>query len=365
LLRLMLSEGAMRSAAAAPSAVLIGGEAIDGSTWDRLRGQKQIEFYNVYGPTECTVDVSVCKVSKFSQPSIGYPINNVYVYILNGGLQPLPPGEAGEMYVAGAGLARGYCKQPGLTAERFIPDHISGVAGSRLYRTGDLARFLPGGELEFCGRNDDQVKIRGYRVELEEITSILLKSKGVRDAAVLMTEGNNGQSQLFAYVVPEPLTVLDTELLRDELRQQMPEYMTPSGFVMLNQLPVTVNGKLDRRALILMSIGQRGLSSAYAPARNQTEELVSAIWQDVLGIRQAGIHDNFFELGGHSLAMVQVRSRLREAFNKEVPMAELFRNPTIALLSRHLEEGSAINPSLQFAKSRASKRITAANRVSK
>jgi amino acid adenylation domain-containing protein len=365
LLRLMLSEGAVRSARAVPSVVLIGGEAIDASTWSHLRAEKQIDFYNVYGPTECTVDVSVCRISQSSQPSIGDPISNVYGYIVNDSLQPLPLGEIGELCVAGAGLARGYCKQPDLTAERFVPDSVSGVAGSRLYRTGDLARFLPGGQTEFCGRRDDQVKIRGYRVELEEITALLRRSKGVRDAVVLMSGGNTGQSNLFAYVVLEPDTTLNAEQLRSELRQQIPEYMIPSGFMMLDQLPFTVNGKVDRKALILMSEGQRVTSSAYSAARNQTEEVVTAIWREVLGLRQAGIHDNFFELGGHSLAMVQVRSRLREVFNKEVPMVELFRNPTIALLSRYLEEGQAGNPSMQLAQSRASKRITAANRISR
>jgi amino acid adenylation domain-containing protein len=365
LLRLMLSEGAVRSARAVPSVVLIGGEAIDASTWSHLRAEKQIDFYNVYGPTECTVDVSVCRISQSSQPSIGDPISNVYGYILNDSLQPLPLGEIGELYVAGAGLARGYCKRPDLTAERFVPDSVSGAAGSRLYRTGDLARFLPGGQMEFCGRRDDQVKIRGYRVELEEITALLRRSKGVRDAVVLMREGNTGQSNLFAYVVLAPDTTLNAEQLRSELRQQIPEYMIPSGFMMLDQLPFTVNGKVDRKALILMSEGQRVTSSAYSAARNQTEEVVTAIWREVLGLRQAGIHDNFFELGGHSLAMVQVRSRLREVFNKEVPMVELFRNPTIALLSRYLEEGQTGNPSMQLAQSRASKRITAANRISR
>ena len=365
LLRLILREGAVRSARAVPAVVLIGGEAIDVSTWSHLRGEKQIEFYNVYGPTECTVDVSVCRISQCSQPSIGGPINNVYGYILNDSLQLLPLGATGELYVAGAGLARGYCKRPDLTAERFVPDSISGVIGSRLYRTGDLARFLPGGQLEFCGRRDDQVKIRGYRVELEEITAVLRRSKGVQDAVVLMTEGNTGQSNLLAYIVLEPDTTLNVEQLRNELRQQIPEYMIPSGFIMLDQLPFTVNGKVDRKALILMGDGQRVTSSAYTGARNRTEEVVSAIWQEVLGLQQAGIHDNFFDLGGHSLAMVQVRSRLRETLNKEVPMVELFRNPTIALLSRYLEEGQTGNPSIQFAQSRANKRITAANRLSK
>jgi polyketide synthase PksJ len=180
-----------------------------------------------------------------------------------------------------------------------------------------------------------------------------------------MTDGKSGQSNLFAYVVHYPDTTLNAEQLRNELRRQIPEYMIPSGFIMLDQLPFTVNGKVDRKALILMSDGERVTSSAYMAARNRTEEVVTAIWHEVLGLRQAGIHDNFFELGGHSLAMVQVRSRLREVLSKEVPMVELFRNPTIALLSRYLEEGHVGNPSMQLAQSRAGKRITAANRVSR
>jgi amino acid adenylation domain-containing protein len=362
-LRTMLNYG-MRGAAPYPGASLIGGEAIDPTTWGRLREEDQIRFFNVYGPTECTVDVSVCRISETIQPSIGQPINNVAAYVLSNSLQPLPPGEVGELYVAGVGLARGYCKRPDLTAERFIPDPISNVAGSRLYRTGDLARLLPDGKLEFCGRRDEQVKIRGYRVELEEIASVLRNIQGVRDAVVLMTETNTGPSRLLAYLVPEPETVLNPERLRNELRRELPEYMTPAGFVILDALPITVNGKVDRKALLLRSDGQRTASAAYAPARDRMEEIVVAIWEEVLGLRQAGIHDNFFDLGGHSLAMVQVRSKLREVLNKEVPMVDLFRNPTIALLSQYLREGQTRNPSLQSAQSRAGKRIKAANRIS-
>ena len=364
-LRLLLNEGTVQSVNVFPSVVLVGGEAIDTATWERLQGQGQIAFYNVYGPTECTVDVAVCRVSESGRPSIGFPISNVQTYILNDSLQPLPPGQLGELCVSGIGLARGYCRRPDLTAERFIPDPISGVAGSRLYRTGDLARMLPGGRLEFCGRYDDQVKIRGYRVELEEITAVLRKVPGVRDAVVLMTQTSTGPSRLLAYVVPEPSAVLNPEQLRDGLRRQMPEYMTPSGFIILDKLPVTVNGKVDRKALVRMSDGQRTASSTFAPARNPMEETVTAIWMEVLGLREAGVHDNFFDLGGHSLAMVQVRSRLRELLKREVPMVELFRNPTIALLSRYLQEGSAKTPVLHLAQSRAGRRIKAANRVSK
>lgn len=364
-LRLILQHRPRQSASACPRAILIGGEAIDLPTWERLREQDQTRFYNVYGPTECTVDVSVCEISESTYPSIGHPINNVAAYVLNSRLQPLPPGETGELYVAGAGLARGYCARPDLTAESFIPDPISGVAGSRLYRTGDLARLLTDGKLEFCGRRDDQVKIRGYRVELEEIASTLRKIDGVRDAVVLMTEANSGQSRLLAYVVPEPETVPDPEQLRNELRREIPEYMMPSGFVILDQLPVTVNGKIDRKALLLMSAGQRTASSSYAPARNRMEEVVAAIWQEVLGLRKAGIHDNFFDLGGHSLAMVQVRSKVRDVLKQEVPMVELFRNPTIAMLSRYLQDGQTQNPSLQLVQSRARRRIQAAHRAGK
>ena len=180
-----------------------------------------------------------------------------------------------------------------------------------------------------------------------------------------MTQTDTRQSRLRAYVVPEPSTVLNPEQLRDELRQQVPEYMTPSGFVILDKLPVTVNGKIDRKALALLSDGQRATSSTYAPPRNRTEEVVTAIWQEVLGLREAGIHDNFFDLGGHSLAMVRVRSRLRDVLNKEVPMVELFRNPTIALLSQYLQEGQAKTPLLRLTQSRAGRRIAAANRMNK
>ncbi|PYP93108.1 MAG: hypothetical protein DMG65_01930 [Candidatus Angelobacter sp. Gp1-AA117] len=353
LLRLLLAESVDMYC----KAMLVGGEAIDAPTWGQLRERRQTWFVNVYGPTECTVDVTACNVSDSTQPSIGLPLNNVDAYILNRNLHLVPQGEMGELYVAGAGLARGYYHRPDLTAEHFIPDDFSGIADSRLYRTGDLARVLPSGQFEFCGRSDDQVKIRGYRVELEEIISVLRRIEGVQDAVVIASD-----TRLLAFVAPGPGATLDTERLRDHLRQYVPEYMVPSSFIFMEALPLTVNGKTDRQALLRASEGQRVASSAHAPARNRMEETVSGIWQEVLGFQQFGIHDNFFDLGGHSLSMVQVRSRLREALQKEVPMVELFRNPTIALLAQYLAQGEARTPSLQIAQTRAGRRIAAARR---
>jgi amino acid adenylation domain-containing protein len=359
--RLMLASGQLSEPGWAPKAVLMGGEAVDEATWAVLHHSKQISYYNVYGPTECTVDVTVCRAQDSVQPAIGHTLKNMQTYVLDRQFQPVPMNVAGELYVGGEGVARGYWGRPDLTAERFVPDPFSGVSGSRLYRTGDLVCYLEDGSLKFLGRADEQVKVRGYRIELGEIVSALREVAGVRDALVTVRGEDKGEPRLIAYAVREAGAALSIAELRQHLREQLPDYMIPSGFVILDQIPLTVSGKVDRHAL--PDVDQSSETAAnYVGPRSETENVITQIWQQVLDVKKLGIHDNFFDLGGHSLLMVQVYNKLREVFHKDVPMVELFRNPTIATLSGYFSGDAAIIPSLQKTQERANRRVAASSR---
>lgn len=360
--RLMLASGQLTETGWAPKAVLMGGEAVDESTWAVLHHSKQITYYNVYGPTECTVDVTVCRMQDSAQPAIGHTLKNMQTYVLDRRFQPVPMNVAGELYVGGEGVARGYWGRPSLTAERFVPDPFSGVLGSRLYRTGDLVCRLEDGRLKFIGRVDDQVKVRGYRIELGEIVSVLREVAGVRDALVMVRGEDKEQPRLIAYAVREAGAALSIAELQQHLRKQLPDYMVPSGFVILDQIPLTVSGKVDRQALPDVDHEHSDLAANYVGPRSETESVITQIWQQVLDVKKLGIHDNFFDLGGHSLLMVQVYNKLREAFHKDVPMVELFRNPTIATLSRYFSGDAAPILSLKKTQERANRRVAASSR---
>ncbi|HET8890735.1 MAG TPA: amino acid adenylation domain-containing protein [Candidatus Angelobacter sp.] len=360
--RLMLAGGQLSEAGWAPKALLMGGEAVDESTWAVLHRSKQTSYYNVYGPTECTVDATVCRMQDSVQPAIGHTLKNMQTYVLDRQLQPVPMNVAGELYVGGEGVARGYWGRPDLTAERFVPDPFSGAFGSRLYRTGDLVCRLEDGRLKFLGRADDQVKVRGYRIELGEVVSVLREVAGVRDALVTVRGEDKGEPRLIAYAVREAGAALSIAELRQHLRKQLPDYMVPSGFVILDQIPLTVSGKVDRQALPDVDHEHSDLAANYVGPRSDTENVITQIWQQVLDVKKLGIHDNFFDLGGHSLLMVQVYNKLREAFHKDVPMVELFRNPTIATLSGYFSGDAATVPSLKKTQERASRRVAAAIR---
>ncbi|MBV8852906.1 MAG: AMP-binding protein [Sinobacteraceae bacterium] len=265
---------------------------------------------------------------------IGRPIANMQVYILDAQLQPIPIGARGELYVGGAGLARGYAHLPGLTAERFIADPFG--SGGRLYRTGDLARWRAGGELEYVGRVDHQVKVRGYRIELGEIEAGLRDAAGVKDCVVVAREDAPGDKRLVAYVVPADEAAVNTAELRTHLQRRLPEYMVPSAFVVLEALPLTPNGKVDRRALPAPE-GRPEITEFVAP-RTPTEEVVAGIWCEVLKLERVGVHDNFFALGGHSLLAMRVMARLREVLEVELPLRALFQRPTIAELAVRISE---------------------------
>jgi amino acid adenylation domain-containing protein len=291
---------------------------------------------NEYGPTETVVGCCVHEVLPTDPPSgsvpIGRPIANTQLYILGENLEPVPPGEMGELYIGGAGVARGYLNRPELTAERFLPDPFGGVSGARLYKSGDLARCRPDGVLEYLGRADDQVKIRGYRIELGEIEATLASHPQVRSCAVLAREDEPGDKQLVAYVVSRDGEAPGPDTMRVFLKEKLPDYMVPARLVHLDSLPLTPNGKIDRKALPAPSRDVSGGGEGAAP-RTETEKRVAAIWGELLKLDGIGIHDDFFDLGGDSMAAVALVAHLHETFDLELDLASLFDRPTIAGLS--------------------------------
>ena len=306
---------------------------------DRLRSRggstRSYALLNHYGPTECTVVATCASVSKGEggTPTIGRPIANTQVYVLDAAMELLPFGAQGELYVGGIGVARGYLGRPSLTAERFIPDPFSSEAGGRLYKTGDVVRWLADGELEFIGRADNQVKVRGFRIELGEIEAALAAHDSVRDCVVLAREDESGDKRLVAYVVAadagKSSVVITATELRAHLKERLPEYMVPSAFVTLEALPINANGKVDRKALPEPDSSQTAAGEYVAP-RDAVEEALCEVWAEVLRVERVGVHDNFFELGGHSLKATQVVSRLRRDMQVTLPVRSLFASPTVA-----------------------------------
>ncbi len=267
----------------------------------------------------------------------GRPLQNTRYYVLDGALSPCPPGVPGDNHIGGGCLAFGYAGQPALTAERFIPDPFADEPGSRMYATGDRARFRPDGTMEFLGRVDHQVKVRGYRIELGEIEAALARHPGVREAVALAREDVPGEKRLVAYVVLSGRPAPETEELREALARTLPEYMVPWTYVFLDALPVTANGKLDRRALPAPGAAGAGEIEYVAP-RNELEKAVAAAWREVLGVERVGVHDNFFETGGSSLLIVKLHARLKETLGLDIPVMELFRHSTVDALARKLAE---------------------------
>ncbi len=298
---------------------------------------------NNYGPTENTVvTTSGLVVQAAGVPTIGQPIANTQVYLLDAQLQPVPIGARGELYISGDGLARGYLNRPDLTAESFIPHPFSSKPGTRIYRTGDLARYRSDGQIEFLGRMDEQVKIRGFRIELREIEWAMSQHPLVKERVVVVREDVPGDKQLVAYIVPHPqsASLVNTHdirsVLRGFLKEKLPEYMIPSTFVVLEALPLTPNGKVDRRVKALELLKPELVKVDVTP-QTPIEELLVKIWAEVLGLKQVGVHDNFFELGGHSLLATQLASRIRDAFQVDVPVRILFEAPTAAGIAEYIE----------------------------
>ena len=320
--------------------LLAGGDVLSSVHVRKVLQQfPEMTLTNGYGPTEnttftCTYSVKGPTDFGLSFP-IGRPISNTRVYVLDQNRKPVPVGIPGELFIAGEGLARGYLNRPELTAERFIPDPFSAEPGDRMYRTGDVVRYRPGGILDFIGRVDNQVKIRGFRVELEEIEAVLREHPAVRDAVCMVWEQAPGDKRLIATVAADDNLVTATDLRR-LLQQRLPEYMTPSSFIIKPELPVTANGKVDRRALTPPDHSRPNVDSGYVAPNTDTERVITAVWQEVLGLDKVGVNDNFFDLGGHSLLVVMVHNRLTEMFMRELSIVDLFRYPTVSSLSKLL-----------------------------
>ena len=309
----------------------VGGEACPpevAARWGRGR-----RLLNGYGPTETAVGATLAWGWDLGRrPPLGRPLANVRAYVLDGRLRPVPVGVPGELYLGGAGVARGYLGRPGLTAERFLADP-HGEAGTRMYRTGDRVRWLADGQLEFMGRADEQVKVRGFRIELGEVEAVLTRHPGVGAGAVLAVADGGGSSRLVGYVTAsDPAQAPSAGELRGFLREWLPEYMVPSAFVVLDQLPRTSNGKLDRNALPAPSLRTLSVAEEYTAPRNDAETVLAGICAQVLGLEQMGIHDNFFELGGDSILSIQVVARANEAGLPLTPQ-DLFRHQTVAELA--------------------------------
>ncbi|WP_414629583.1 non-ribosomal peptide synthase/polyketide synthase [Burkholderia pseudomallei] len=360
-----------------PQVTLVGGEAIGEGMWSELASASSRTYYNVYGPTECTVDATLARITAEHAPHIGGPLANVRAYVLNERLSPAPVGVRGELYIGGAGVARGYLNRPELTRERFIDDPF--VAGGRLYKTGDLARWRTDGSLEYLGRNDFQVKIRGFRIELGEIEAQLAKVTGVREVVVLARDSAAAvhdsatehatpnalspsletstataaatatatatEKRLVAYYTGDA----DVAALRAQAAQHLPSYMVPSAYVRLDAWPLTPNGKLDRRALPAPADDAYARAEYEAP-RGAKEEALAEIWRELLHVERVSRHDNFFELGGHSLLAVQLVSRLRQALSVEVALGTVFDAPVLSALAERLEaENTAVLPPIPLA----------------
>jgi len=308
--------------------IVCSGEALPAEAQNEVfRRLPQAALYNLYGPTEAAIDVThwTCRDDGRSQVPIGQPIDDTRTYVLDAELNLMPPGAAGELYLGGAGLARGYVQRAALTAERFVADPFDHEGGGRLYRTGDLVRWNSEGQLDYLGRIDHQVKIRGFRIELGEIEAQLLAQPEVREAVVVASQGAGG-ARLVAYVSARAGQVIDTAHLRERLGRALPDYMVPGLVMVLETLPLNPNGKVDRKAL---PEPERASTQAYEAPQGGTEEALAAVWAEVLGVPRVGRHDNFFELGGHSLMSVQVVARVQGAMHADLTVADIFRQPVL------------------------------------
>ena len=319
--------------------VNLAGEPLKTSLVQQIHELRHVQkVFDLYGPSEDTTYSTFALRHSDGPATIGRPICNTEVYLLDSDLGLVPDGMAGEIYLGGQGLARGYLKRPDLTAEKFLPNPFNQDRSTRLYRTGDLARSLPDGNLEYLGRVDNQIKLRGFRIELEEIEMRLSDYPAVRDCVVAVKEDAHGEKFLAGYLVADELPSVSD--LRSFLRNELPEHMIPSTFVRLDKMPLTANGKINRQALPQPSTDRPVLKSEYLAPRNDTEVQLATVWEEVLGVKSLGMQDDFFELGGHSLIAVRLFAEIEDKFGKKLPLATLFEAPTISQLAAILRNGS-------------------------
>jgi natural product biosynthesis luciferase-like monooxygenase protein len=344
--------------------LLVGGEALPATLAARTIERLPARLVNMYGPTETTIWSSTCDLLDDGQGvSIGRPIANTLMYVLDDHLQPVPCKSAGELCIGGHGVARGYLDRSGLSADKFVPDPFAGQPGARMYRTGDLVRYSPDGRIEYLGRLDNQVKLRGFRIELEDIESALVEEQRVEQAAVVARDAAPGDKQLVAYIVPKSGVKVTQADLLSHLRCKLPEFMVPSSFVFLTSLPLTTSGKIDRKSLPAPVSQARGDGREYAPPRGSLERTIAAIWQQVLKLEKVSVKDNFFDIGGHSLLLAQVHIRLRDTINGDLPLLKLLEYPTISSLSAYLSRGQGDNISLRRNLDRARKQTEGIRRT--
>ena len=335
------------AAAHATRMLVLGGEGLWGEELTFWRDHAPaMRIVNEYGPTEtvvgcCVYEVLAGEVKPGAMP-IGRPVANTRLYVLGRSGEPVPAGVIGELYIGGLQVGRGYLKQAALTGERFVPDSLSGESGERLYRTGDLVRRLADGQLEFIGRMDQQVKLRGYRIELGEIESVLAQHPQVSDCVAILRADTHGDPRLAAYLVAEPQPSHSD--LQHFLQERLPDYMVPSVFVFMDELPLTSNGKVDRKALPAPDGSRPELQDSFVAPTNPLEEDLAKMWKELLGVERIGINDNFLELGGHSLMVMQIVSRVRADYGLEIPLPEIFRTPTIKRLAAMIEETFLASP---------------------
>lgn len=338
--------------------VFASGEALSKEHQSRFFAQFSAELHNLYGPTEAAIDVTFWKCdpkdNRITVP-IGYPIANIKIYILDEFLEPTPIGVAGELFIGGVGLARGYIHKEELTREKFIPHPF--IQGERLYRTGDLCRFLPDGAIEYLGRIDHQIKLRGFRIELGEIEAVIRKEKGVKNAVVIAREELPGQKYLAAYLIAEGEQEEIKARVLQSAKESLPEYMVPSALVFLDLFPISPNGKLDTKLLPVPTEKERCLQAAFVEARSDLERTLISLWKELLKLERIGVKDSFFALGGHSILAMQLCLRIKKAFGKRLPLAQVFLHPSVEQQAELLptlasvsEEGQTLisHPNEQF-----------------
>ncbi|MCB0752084.1 MAG: non-ribosomal peptide synthetase, partial [Ignavibacteriae bacterium] len=319
--------------------LITAGEAISSETvkkWSKGR-----QYFNAYGPTETTVCATMLAPEKVSPkgPPIGKSIDNFETYVLDSSLFPVGIGIPGELCVGGIGLARGYINQPDLTADKFIPNTFSSKKGERIYRTGDLVKYLADGNIEYLGRIDSQVKLRGFRIEITEIENVIKQVDFVDDAAVIVKKLSDNQEKLIGYIICDEKN-FNKDDIQHYLKDKLPDYMIPSTLVHLNEMPLTINGKVDKNNLPMPEISREELGVEYVAPRNEEEKKLVKIVQDLLSVEQVGIKDNFFELGGHSLLATQFISRIKDEFDREVKLIKIFEDPTIEGVIRSINNSS-------------------------